>query len=85
MTTQSDDDGDFTERLIDLVVKDLAFVCDERLWPSLAQTSVELHFADAEGAYPDLKMTPVQNPEQLDQVLVKDAVEAVEVEHRGLL
>ena len=30
-------------------------------------------------------MTPVQNPEQLDQVLVKDAVEAVEVEHRGLL
>ena len=77
--------SDFTNWLVHLIVKDLAFICNQCLMSSLAQARMYLHFAYAEGADSDFKVAPIQNPEKLYQILIQDAVQVVELVHCWLL
>ena len=77
--------SDFTNWLVHLIVKDLAFICNQCLISSLTQTCMYLHFAYAKGANSDFKLAPIQNLEQLYQILIQDAVQVVEFEQRWFL
>ena len=85
MATQLHNYGDFTNWLVHLIVKDLAFICNQCLMSSLAQARMYLHFAYAKGADSDFKVASIQNPEQLYQILIQDAVQVVEFVHCWLL
>ena len=73
--------SDFTNWLVYLIIKDLAFICNQSLMSSLTQTCMYFHFAYAKGANSDFKVAPIQNLEQLYQILIQDAVQVVEFEH----